>query len=100
MLFAACSGYTSGNTNGITPSTPSPSPTETPGFVLTGTMIQNYTYRYGSPSPQPPLTIKTRVVQRVSIVEGRAPKGYPAGSNQIVSVKEADETALETNTST
>jgi hypothetical protein len=95
-LFAACSGYA----NGIPPSASSPSPTATPGFVLTGTMIQNYTYRYGFPSPLPPLTIKTRVVQRVSIVKGGAPKGYPTGSNQIVSVKETDETKLATNTFT
>jgi hypothetical protein len=46
------------------------------------------------------LTVKTHVVQRVSIVSGRAPKGFPAGSNQIASIIETDRTKLETHSST
>ncbi len=63
-------------------------------------MVQNYTYRYRSPSTQPPLEITTKVDQEVSMAGGQAPKGYPVGSNQIVRIRERDETKLSTNSST
>ena len=67
---------------------------------LTGTMVQNYPYHYGFPSPQPPLTVRTKITQDVWITNGPAPKGYPAGSNQIVHLRETDDANLSKNTAT
>ncbi len=96
-LFVACSGAS----NGVLPSA-SPEPAPTPGMSLklTGTMVQDYTYHYGFPSPQPPLTVRTKVTQDISITTDPAPEGYPAGSNQIVHLRETDESKLSKNTTT
>ncbi len=88
-LLVACSGASGG-------ALPSGRPTRTAvpatRLELIGTMAQRYIYHYGFPKRQPPLTVKTKITQHISITSGPAPEGYPAGSNQVVLIQETDET--------
>ena len=59
-------------------------------------MIQKYTYFYGYPTQQPPLTVKTAVNQFGVMTSATAPPKFGSGVTTDVNVQEADSTSLQT----
>jgi hypothetical protein len=86
-FLAACSSGTSCGFGcpPVNPPTPTPAPVS-----LGGTETQAFTYYYGTPTVQPPVTITTKIAQTVSVSPTSLASPFPVGSANDVHVAEAD----------
>jgi hypothetical protein len=85
-FLAACSSGTSCGFGCPPLPTPSPSPAS-----LGGTETQAFTYYYGYPTVQPPVTITTTIAQTVSVAPTSLASPFPGGSANDVHVAETDD---------
>jgi hypothetical protein len=86
-ILAACSSGTSCGF-GCPPVT---TPTPTPGpLSLAGTQTQAFTYYYGFPTVQPPVTITTSINQTVSVSPTSLASPFPSGTANDVHIAETD----------
>ncbi len=69
----------------MNPPTPTPAPES-----LAGTETQAFTYYYGNPTVQPPVTITTTIAQTVTVAPTALASPFPGGSANDVHVAESD----------
>ncbi len=109
VSFAACSsGATFTPNSNSTAQTPSQShiaptgahpattlPTPAPELHLAGREWQAFTYKYGFPSPQPPIEIVSKINDLVSAIPATPPPGLPSAITTNVQVLEKATTSLQ-----